>query len=666
MDLNVKLLGGFEVSWGAGHSMTIRTRKARALFALLARNPGRRQTREAMAAMFWPDHAEREARRNLRQALKLVRQALAEHGKAIIVGESDALMLVPGAAQVDVDLFERLHEEGTPEALERAAALYRGEFLEGMTLADGPFQDWSRIERVRLRERATDVLSRLLAHRLDAGRSELAIDMALRLLALDPLQEQVHRRLMQLYLQLGRRGAALEQYQVCRRTLEREMGVLPEPETEELHLEIRRRHAGSERPGLNTGSPASPVVAAPPRPLDPVLLRPAIAVLPFANFGGDPVQPYFSDGLCEDMITALAGWRCFPLIASRSTLACRDDRQDVRAIARSLDAQYVVDGSIRRVGKQVRISVQLIESVGGRHLWAERFDLDLRDVLAMQDEAAQKIAAVVEPELERAESQRIVTKRSADLTAWDHCLQGTAFLHRYTPDGNALARSSFEQALQLDPEYSDAFTGLAFSYLRDVRPAAASDRGALIAKGLEAARRGLALNQESSMAHLAFGEAHVWLEEFDVAIPETEFAIELNPSNAIARMGLGNRLDLIGRTVEGIAQMERGLKLNPRDPWRFNYMGFLARAHISLGDFETALQWTREAVQLRPDLPDLHFRLAVCLAHFDRTEEANAALEECERLRAGYVRSRRTWQPYADVARNERFFAGLDRHGLRN
>jgi TolB-like protein len=473
---------------------------------------------------------------------------------------------------------------------------------------------------------------------------------------------------MRLYLARGRRGSALEQYRVCRATLERELDLAPEPETERLYREIRsRRPRVGPSPATREAAPATgPSEARRPPVVDRILTRPAVAVLPFANLGGDPIQTYFSDGLSEDIIAALAGWRCFPVIASRSTLACRDERDDARAVARTLGAQYVVDGSLRRVGRRMRITARLMDADSGRHLWVKRFDLDMGDILAMQDEAAQRIAATVEPELEHAELRRIVTKRTADLSAWDYCLQGVSFLHRYTPDGNALARTSFKQALQLDPGYSDAFTGLALGYMRDIRAAALDDRHALISNGLEAARRAVDLNRDSSMAHFAYGEAHVWAEDFDVAIPETERAIELNPSNASARMGLGNRLDLIGRTREGIVQMERGLRLNPRDPWRFNYMGFLARAHVMLGEFETALRWIRAGLDLRPDQPDLHFRHAACLGHLDRPEEARAALADCERVRPGYLESRKGWRPYPDDARNARYFAGLQRHGLFN
>ena len=662
--MSIRLLGGFEVCRGAGPAIVFPTRKAKALLALLAQHPGQRRAREALAAMFWPDSAEAQARGSLRQSLKLIRRALEGQGETVIVGDGDALALAPGTVEVDVARFERLHEAGTVEALERAAALYRGDFLEGTTLADGAFAEWSMVEAVRLRERATDVFSRLLAHRADTGDGDGAVTMALRLLALDPLQEHVHRRLMQLYLDQGRRGFALEQYRVCRATLERELGIRPEPETEQLHQRIRRRHGAGE-PVVSGAEPVSETGTRPSSRLtDPLLARPAVAVLPFANLSGDPVQAYFSDGLGEDIITALAGWRCFPLIASASTLTCRDERHDVRAVASNLGAAYVVDGSVRRVGRRMRITVRLIESEGGRHLWAERFDLTMRDILAVQDEAAQKIAAIVEPELERAELGRIVARRTADLTAWDHCLQGRSFLSRCTPEGNRLARASFEKALRLDPEYSDAYAGLATSHNWDLLFACARDRAASIARAIETGERAVAHDRDSSAAHLAFGAAQVWAEHFDVAIPETELAVTLNPSNAQARMALGNRLDLIGRTAEGIAQMAHSLQLNPRDPRRFNYMGFLARAHITLGEYEKALEWAHGAVRVRPDHPGMYYRLAVCLAHLDRTQEARAALEDCERLRPGYVASQRRWQPYGDGERNEHFFAGLRRHRL--
>lgn len=619
--------------------------------------------------MFWPDSTESEARRNLRQALKLARRALANghasKGDTIIASRGDALVLESSATEVDVDLFERLHATGTVDALERAAALYRGDFLEGMNLADGPFADWSMIERTRLQARALDVFTRLLADRLEAGRTDAAIDMALRLLALDPLQEHVHRHLIRLYLQQGCRGLAVEQYQVCRATLARELGIPPSPETERLYKEVRR--CGIEAP-VTAPVPdplALPAAASSSQVSEAFLERPAVAVLPFANLGGDPAHTYFEDGLSEDIITALAGWRWFPLIASNSTFLYRQRRNGPGDIATQLGTRYLVDGSVRRSGEKLRISAHLIDSTTGRYLWVERFDLVFGDILAVQAEAALKIVAAVAPELQQAELRRIVTKRTRDWRAWDYFLSGWSRLNQFTAEDNARARADFEQALRLDASYSDAFMGLANGHLRDLfHGEVVASRDETLGRGLRAAHEAVNLDPHSSLAHHALGTAYTWVEDYESAIAETELAIELNPSNAFARMALGNRLDLIGRTKEGIAQMQYALRLNPCDPRRFNFMRFLARAHISLGEYDTALRWARSAVQLRPDQPDLHFRLAICLAHLDRAEEARSALDQSERLSPGFLDSRKSWQPYTDVARNEHFFSGLRCHGL--
>jgi adenylate cyclase len=395
---------------------------------------------------------------------------------------------------------------------------------------------------------------------------------------------------------------------------------------------------------------------------DPLLQRPAVAVLPFRNLSGGPEQIYFTDGLSEDIVTALAGWRCFPIIASSSVVAYKAPPAQSPRIANDLGARYLVDGSLRRSGSKIRISARLIESDTGYTLWTDRFDFHLDDILVVQEEAAQKIAAIVEPQLERAELRRIVTKQTEDLTAWDLWLQGNAFLRHRTADGNARARSRFKQALRLDPGYADAFTGLAYGYLQEIWDTAPDAREPLIARGLEAARRAVDLDRDSSMAHLAVATAFVWAERFDLAIPETERAIELNPSNAQARGGLGNRLDLIGRTEEGIVHLEAGLRLDPRNPNCWNFMGFLSRAYLSARRYEDALDLAERAIGLRPDLPLVHFRHAVCLAHLDRVEEADAALRQCERLSPGFLASRKGWQPYSDPDRNDHFFAGLRRH----
>jgi len=392
--------------------------------------------------------------------------------------------------------------------------------------------------------------------------------------------------------------------------------------------------------------------------------KPAIAVLPFANLSGDPEQEYFSDGLTEDIITALSHWRSFPVIARNSTFSYKGQAVVVQRIGRELGARYVLEGSVRRAGNRLRVNVQLADTETGHHLWVEKFDRSMEDVFEVQDEITQKIATAVEPELEYAEIARSASRRPDNLTAWDLFLRGVAKMNMVRHEGYLEARKLFECAVELEPDYGEAWAGLGWSYLRDLEFSDPDERGDVLAKGMKAAKRAVALDDKSAFAHLALGTAFVWEEQFQRGISQVERALELNPYFAHAHMALGNRLDLVGRTAEGIDKMEISLELNPRDPSRGLYMAFLSRAYLSLGEHEKALDWIMRAVEHSPDNPDFQYRLAVCLADCDRIDEARAALGECERLEPGYPAKRGNWRPYREPERNEAFFAGLVRHGL--
>jgi len=393
--------------------------------------------------------------------------------------------------------------------------------------------------------------------------------------------------------------------------------------------------------------------------------RPAVAVLPFVNMSADPEQEYFSDGLSEDLITALAAWRSIPVIARTSSFTYKGRSPDLKQVGRELGARYILEGSVRRAGERIRVTAQLIDSETGHHIWAERYDRPLEDVFALQDELTRRIVATIEPELEAVELRRSAADRPASLSAWDCHLRGWAALYRYSCAGNAEARGYFTRATELDPDYSDAWTGLAFSYLRDLLfEACTDDRDGTLAAGFAAAERAVALDDASSMAHLALGTAFTYADRNEPGIAETEIAVRLNPSNAHALMALGNRLDLIGRAEEGLQQLEYALRLNPRDPRRPYYLRYLSRARLGTGKYVEALEAIDEALRARPNWADLHYRRAIVLGHLDRVEEARTALAECERLEPGFVARKRGWRPYRDERRNAELFDGLRRHNL--
>jgi len=238
--LTLRVLGGFEIRGGAGKLLTLPTKKSQALFAYLALHPDRPCSRETLTALLWGDTPDLQARHSLRQAVYHIRQTLGNTRAGTLI-ESATLTLHQSAIEVDALTFERLLRQATVESLDAALALYRGDLLEGLAIKEAPFDDWLLVERERLRERALEALARLLAHHVKAGANEVAIQTALRLLALDPLQEAAHRALMRLYDRQGRRTAALRQYETCVGALQRELHADPEPATRSLYLEVLRR-----------------------------------------------------------------------------------------------------------------------------------------------------------------------------------------------------------------------------------------------------------------------------------------------------------------------------------------------------------------------------------------------------------------------------------------
>jgi adenylate cyclase len=407
-----------------------------------------------------------------------------------------------------------------------------------------------------------------------------------------------------------------------------------------------------------TASP--PVAAADAFPAE----KPAVAVLPFVNRSGDPEQEYFSDGLSEDIITLLSAWRSFPVIARNSSFAFKGQSVDVRSIARDLGARYVIEGSVRKAGNRVRVTAQLIDAESGHQIWADRFDRSLDDIFEIQDEITRGIVSVVEPEMERAERTRALATRASNLTAWDLYLQGRELLHKVTEADNAAARQLFEQAIALDPGYSDAWAGLSYTYQREVLLEVAEDRRQAVTRSLETARKAVTLDGDSSIAHFALAGAYIWDNQHQSSIAETRIAAELNPSNGHAWLALGNRLDIVGQPDEGLPLLEKSLQLHRRDPHRYIYFGQLARAYIVAGAYDKALDCLNTAIRTREDHPHTWHLMAICLGHMGRAEEARAAAAKCEALHPGFIAKRAHWNIYVDPASNAHLTDGLRKVGL--
>jgi DNA-binding SARP family transcriptional activator len=389
--LQLGLLGGFECRASSGEPIAFPTRKTRALLAYLAICAGQRLRREKLAGLLWADRAESRARADLRKSLSRLRESLPQAARSCILVEPGHLSVRPDGLEVDVVRFERWTADGTPETLERAAALYKGPLLDGLLDCGEPFDTWLAVERQRLEEMLRMALQRLLDHCVVTGGIDRAIQIALRLLALDPLQESVHRTLIRLYMYQDRIGSALVQYRRCRELLANELGVEPAPETERLNAEMLRlipEEAQGEATTLVREADDLPERSAVfrtaaedrARRRAELVGRPSIVVLPFAQAAGETADAYLGAGLAEDIATELGRLRELDVIAPTTALAYRDARVAPDRIGAELGTAYVLDGRLRVSGERLRITVRLIESQGARQLWAERYDAALAEV----------------------------------------------------------------------------------------------------------------------------------------------------------------------------------------------------------------------------------------------------------------------------------------------
>ena len=397
---------------------------------------------------------------------------------------------------------------------------------------------------------------------------------------------------------------------------------------------------------------------------DAIFRRPAVAVLPLKNLSGDPDQEYFTDGLTEDIITALSLWRSFPVIARNSTFSYKGQSPDIRKVGEELGARFVIEGSVRKAGNRIRVTVQLIDAETGHHVWAERFDRELDDILALQDEITQRVAATVEPELGRFEQKRLAAKHPTSLDAWDYCQRGMYLLYKFTKEDMEEARDVFRRAIELDPTYSQTHTGLAYSYHFDILYAYSDSRKNLIEQLMKHARQGVALDDTDSYAHVMMSFAYRWAGQHDLAIAEAERAIELNPNDAWAIGVLGNVLDLAGRPQDGIPYLKQQLRLNPRDVHSHFMMAIVARAYLNSRDYQSAKEWARRAINRDPNHARAHLFLASSLGHLGKSREASEALDECNRVNPDFVSRWTQWREFRNDVDNDHILDGLRKAGL--
>jgi TolB-like protein/DNA-binding SARP family transcriptional activator/Tfp pilus assembly protein PilF len=663
----VNLLGRFELRAPDGQEAALGARKSIALLALLAAAPGQRMSRDRLAILLWEDMPDAQARGNLRQLLAATRRPAP-------FLEADGRSIGFSAGMVDTDLaaFEAAIAEDTPAALERAAGLYRADLLDGFSLRGRNFDDWLTGERERLREHAVQLFLRLM-ERAAATGVEPAIRWALRILAVDPVHEPAHRALMELYAAQGRHAAALRQYEQLRETLSRELGTRPEPETDALVRRIRddrrspvRRVVGAlsveNNGGIRVEGWASPETP-------PVPETPSIVVLPFQNLSGDPEQEYFSDGIVEEITTALSRFRSLFVISRNSAFTYKGRAVDVRQVGRELGVRYLLEGSVRKAANRVRITGQLIEAASAAHLWADRFDGTPEDIFDLQDQVTASVVGAISPALEQAEIDRIKYKPTESLGAYDYFLRGRAALHEGSVQGHRDSLELFYRAIELDPEFASAYGMAAYCYCHRKTNGWVADRETEVEETARLARRAVELDKDDAVALSCGGFALAYVcGELDAGIAFIDRALLLNPNLATAWIVSGWVRVWLGQPEIAIEHLTRATRLSPLDPLTNRTRTTTAHAHFFAGRYDEASSWAAMALREWPDYQTALRIAAASYALAGNLEEAEGVRERLQKLdpKLRISNLKDELGPYHRPQDIDRYVEGLRAAGLPN
>ena len=358
--------------------------------------------------------------------------------------------------------------------------------------------------------------------------------------------------------------------------------------------------------------------------------KPSIAVLPFDNLSGDPKQEYLSDGISEEIISALSSVPKLFVIARNSTFTYKGKPVKVQQVAEELGVQYVLEGSVKKSGDKIRITAQLVDALNGHHLWAKRYDRNLKDIFAVQDEITKKIITAMQVKLTEGEQARAAARGTDNLEAYLKCLQANEYLHRGNIENNALAKQLTEEAIALDPEYAWAYYNLGRARQSDVWYGTSKSPKQVLAEATELLQKAIVLDDNLAEAHGLLGFTYAIERQHDKAFAQGKKAVALNPNSAMAHLWLGKVLTFAGRWEESIPEYKIAIRLNPIPP--SYYFWSLGLSYGATGQYDEAIAWCEKAVHMDPDSLMARIMMTAVYSWSGRDEEARAEAAEVLRI----------------------------------
>ncbi len=367
-------------------------------------------------------------------------------------------------------------------------------------------------------------------------------------------------------------------------------------------------------------------VASKERMAFPLPDKPSIAVLPFKNLSGDQEQEYLADGITENIITALSKTPKMFVIASNSVFTYKGKPVKIQQVAEEMGVRYVLEGSLQKSADRLRINAQLIDAIEGHHLWAERYDRQIKDIFAIQDEITMKILTATEVKLTEGEAASAHAKGTVNLEAYLKDLQGREYLRKVTKDDNMVARRLLEEAIVLDPHFPSPYVGLAYTYMIGATRGWSDSPSRAFEKANELAQKAIALDDSLDMAHALVGRLYCQKKEYERAISEGERAIALGPNNSGNMAMLAATLTQAGKAEDAVKWAEKAVRINPRPP--LLYMTMLGYAYADAGRYEDAITTYKEVLKENPNFDLVPVYLAAVHMLAGHEDEARAAVEE--------------------------------------
>lgn len=633
--LAIRLLGELVLARGDEPVSLPPSRRTRALLAYLVAN-AKPHRRDRLCALFWelPD----DPRGALRWSLSRLRSLIDDPDRVQrLVANRETVAFDPADARVDIVEVRRLASDpatATTDDLRAAAALFRGPFLEGLDLSDcHEFRAWCIAEREDWRTLHARLRAELVRRLAPSAPAE-ALEHARVWATIDPGDEAAHAGLVEALFAAGRRDEAAQQHEASLRQLG-ELGTECRGVLRRVWLDATgdgpAHEEAANQPRTTADEAPSPDEATPvaDRPVPATLAlpeRPSLAVLPFTNLSGNREEDFISDGLAEEILIKLATFRWFFVISRASSFSYRGTAVTARQVGRELGVRYIVEGTVRRAGDRIRVTVQLTDTTDDHVVWSARYDREFTDIFALEDEIADRIIHEIEPEMAAAERQRARRREPDSLDAWTAFQRGLWHLFRFTGSDFDEARNLFRRAIEADPEFACAHGELSYVSVVSILLGYSRDWRADLEIAAQAAERAVELDPGDCIGHFAQGRVLVLRHDFENAIAAMERSLARNPNSARGYYGLGIARLYSGRPEDALEPLLKAIRLSPRDPNLWAHYYVVGRAHFIMGRFEEALRWTQRAMTE----PNAHYwprvHAAASLALLDRLDEARAVM----------------------------------------